>query len=295
MAFAYRGRFAPSPTGPLHLGSLFVALASWLQARSQNGEWLLRIEDLDRSRGHARFTDDILHTLDRFGLHWDGPVLYQSQRDAAYQSALERLKERDLLYACRCTRRELLESQPGVDGPVYPGTCRRSTVAASEKHSLRLKVNDARIQFCDRIQGEHHQMLAQDVGDFVLRRSDGLFAYQLAVVIDDADQGITEVLRGADLLNSTPRQIYLQALLGLDTPGYAHVPLLIDDAGQKLSKQRQSDPVAATSTDAALRCCLKLLGHVPPTDLGAGELLNWAIANWSFERIPQQQRLVAMA
>ena len=243
MASAYRGRFAPSPTGPLHLGSLLVALASWLQARSQNGEWILRIEDLDRSRGHARFSDDILHTLDRFGLHWDGPVLYQSQRDAAYQAALEQMDERNLLYACRCTRRELQESQAGVDGPVYPGTCLRAAPSLSEKHALRLKVNDARIQFCDRIQGECRQALAQDVGDFILRRSDGLFAYQLAVVVDDADQGITEILRGADLLNSTPRQIYLQALLGLDTPVYAHVPLLLAHCRQQAQQTNQSDPV----------------------------------------------------
>lgn len=295
MASAYRGRFAPSPTGPLHLGSLLVALASWLQARSQNGEWVLRIEDLDRSRGHARFSDDILQILDRFGLHWDGPVLYQSQRDAAYQAALAQLDDRDLLYPCRCTRRELQESQAGVDGPVYPGTCLRAAPAPSEKHSLRLKVNDARIQFCDRIQGECRQTLAQDVGDFILRRSDGLFAYQLAVVVDDADQGITEVLRGADLLNSTPRQIYLQALLSLDTPGYAHLPLLLDAAGNKLSKQMRSDPIAATSPEPALRRCLELLGHAPPADVGPDGLLTWATACWSLDKIPRLRALPAMA
>lgn len=294
MPAAYRGRFAPSPTGPLHLGSLTVALASWLQARSQRGEWYLRIEDLDRKRGRAGYADDLLRTLDRFGLYWDGPVLYQSQRDDAYHAALSRL-EQELLYPCSCTRRELLESQPGVDGPVYPGTCRQTPPLPATPQALRLKVNGVKIQFCDRIQGECRQELARDVGDFVLRRSDGFYAYQLAVVVDDADQGVTEVLRGADLLNSTPRQIYLQALLGLNTPGYAHVPLLVDAAGDKLSKQKQSDPVATTSPESALRRCLELLGHAPSPDIGASDLLDWATAQWSLTKIPRVCTLAAMA
>jgi glutamyl-Q tRNA(Asp) synthetase len=290
----YRGRFAPSPTGPLHLGSLLAALASWLQARSQGGAWLLRIEDLDRPRVRQTHADSILRSLEFFGLQWDGPVLYQSTRDEAYAAALETLRAQDLLYACTCTRRELAECRPGIDGPVYPGTCRNAPLLRPQKHAVRLKVDARPRAFTDRIQGECRQVLAQAVGDFILRRADGLYAYQLAVVVDDAEQGITEVVRGADLLNSTLRQLYLQQLLGCPSPAYAHVPVLVDAAGRKLSKQNHADPVAAQRPQSALLLCLQLLGQQPPPELAAGErdaLLGWASAHWRLDRVPRAQRL----
>lgn len=298
MRARYRGRFAPSPTGPLHLGSLLAALASWLQARSQTGEWLLRMEDLDRPRVSQAHADDILRTLEHHGLHWDGPVLYQGARDKAYADAAGSLAQRGLLYACTCTRRELADSQPGVDGPVYPGTCRNSPPLRPQKHALRLKVDNVEWRFVDRIQGEYHQVLAHEVGDFILRRSDGLYAYQLAVVVDDAEQDITEVLRGADLLSSTPRQIYLQQLLGYPTPSYAHVPLLTNASGDKLSKRNFADPVARQQPELTLLHCLRLLGQQPPADLansGTEALLDWAQRHWDLSRVPRQNRLPAPA
>ncbi|MGH8454961.1 MAG: tRNA glutamyl-Q(34) synthetase GluQRS [Nevskiales bacterium] len=291
---SYRGRFAPSPSGPLHLGSLLAALASWLQARSRAGEWLLRMEDLDRPRVSQAHADDILATLERHDLHWDGPVLYQSSRDDAYAAAADALARQGLLYACTCTRRELADSQPGIDGPVYPGTCRNSPPIRPQKHALRLRVDDREWHVADPIQGEYLQTLAGNVGDFILRRSDGLFAYQLAVVVDDAEQGITEVVRGADLLSSTPRQMYLQAILGYPTPGYAHVPMLTNATGDKLSKQSHADPIARQQPEVALMVCLRLLGQQPPADLGDSglqALLGWAQRHWNVERVPRIQRL----
>ncbi len=295
MTAQYRGRFAPSPTGPLHLGSLVAALGSWLDARSQHGQWLVRMEDLDRPRVSQEHADDILRTLERFGLDWDGPVLYQGQRDDSYQTALEQLLSRDMLFSCTCTRRELADSTPGIDGPVYPGTCRGSPALRPQKHALRVKVDTREWSFTDRVQGEHRQVLSRDVGDFILRRSDGLFAYQLAVVVDDAEQGITDVVRGADLLSSTPRQIYLQQLLGYPTPRYAHLPVLTSDAGDKLSKQNHADPITAFQPEMALATCLQLLGHDPPAGLpenGKTALLAWAVEHWQIARIPRVQRQV---
>jgi glutamyl-Q tRNA(Asp) synthetase len=294
----YRGRFAPSPTGPLHLGSLLAALASWLQARSQNGQWLLRMEDLDRPRARQAHADDILRTLERFGLDWDGPVLYQSTRDDAYAAAIARLAAQGLLYPCTCTRRELAECRPGIDGPVYPGTCRDAPPLHAQKHALRIRVDTREWHFTDRVQGECRQVLARQVGDFILRRADGLYAYQLAVVVDDAEQGITEVVRGADLLSSTPRQLYLQQLLGYPSPDYAHVPVLLDTAGRKLSKQNHADPVTAQRPQTALLLCLQLLGQQPPADLvacGRDVLLDWARAHWRLDRVPRTLRLSAPA
>ncbi len=277
---------------------MIAALASWLQARSQAGAWLLRVEDLDRSRVRQAHANDILRTLEQHGLHWDGPVLYQSTRDEVYAEAVSSLAQRRLLYACTCTRRELTDSLPGVDGPVYPGTCRNSPTLRLQKHALRLKVDEREWRFTDRIQGEVRQKLARDVGDFILRRSDGLYAYQLAVVVDDAEQGITEVMRGADLLSSTPRQMYLQQLLNFPTPDYAHVPLLTNAAGDKLSKQNFADPVAGQRPEATLMHCLHLLGQQPPPDLadaGTQALLDWAQRHWDLSRIPRQTRMTMPA
>lgn len=256
----------------------------------------MRMEDLDRPRVSQAHADDILRTLERHGLHWDGPVMYQSRRDEAYAAASEHLAQQGLLYACTCTRRELAESHPGVDGPVYPGTCRSNPPLRPQKHAQRLKVDDREWHFTDRIQGEYRQAIAHEVGDFILRRSDGLFAYQLAVVVDDAEQCITEVVRGADLLSSTPRQKYLQTLLGYPTPGYAHVPMLTNRAGDKLSKQNHADPVAGQKPVSTLLTCLGLLGQQPPADLADADLpalLDWAQRHWAIGRVPRIQRLPA--
>ena len=253
----YTGRFAPSPTGPLHLGSLIAAAASWLDARAAGGRWLVRIEDLDRPRCVPGAADAILRALDRLGLRWDGEVLYQSRRREHYRAALARLAPHT--YWCGCTRREIADSSLGLaaDGAhIYPGTCRAGT---THQRALRIRTTREPIAFVDRLQGRCEQVLERDTGDFVLYRADGRFAYQLAVVIDDAAQGVSDVVRGADLLDSTPRQIYLQRLLGLPTPRYLHVPVALDAAGAKLSKHSAAAPIEADPR--ALRRALAFLGQ----------------------------------
>lgn len=237
----YIGRFAPSPSGPLHRGSLVAALASYLDARAHGGQWLVRIEDVDEARTVPGAAEDILHCLHAFGMQWDGEVVWQSRRKHLYQDALERLGSK--VYPCGCTRREIADSRIGVasDGAaVYPGTCRNGLAPGKTPRAYRLRVPDAPndcISFEDRWMGKVTQHLATEVGDFVLKRADGFWAYQLAVVVDDADHGVTDVVRGADLLDSTPRQIYLQRLLGAPTPRYLHVPVVTNEVGEKLSKQ----------------------------------------------------------
>ncbi|HVL77441.1 MAG TPA: tRNA glutamyl-Q(34) synthetase GluQRS [Noviherbaspirillum sp.] len=237
----YVGRFAPSPTGPLHLGSLVAALASYLDARLHRGRWLVRIEDVDEARTVPGAAEAILACLQRFGMHWDGEVLWQSARTSRYEAAFERLGEH--AYPCGCTRREIADSRIAVasDGAaVYPGTCRGGLAPGKSARAFRLRVPDGEastITFEDRWMGRVTQRLDREVGDFVLRRADGFWAYQLAVVVDDAEQGVTHVVRGADLLDSTPRQIYLQRLLGYPTPAYLHVPVVVNAEGEKLSKQ----------------------------------------------------------
>jgi glutamyl-Q tRNA(Asp) synthetase len=227
----YRGRFAPSPTGPLHFGSLVAALGSYLDAKAHGGEWLVRIEDIDTPRTVPGAADDILRTLERFGLEWDGPVLYQSSRLEAYQAALERLS----VFPCGCSRKDV--------GDRYPGTCRNGIQGRVDMPSWRFRVPDQIVSFEDRRMGPQHQNVHDYVGDFVLKRADGLFAYQLAVVVDDAYQGITDVVRGEDLLDSTARQILLQRALGLPQPRYMHLPVVLNEAGQKLSKQTGATPL----------------------------------------------------
>lgn len=256
------GRFAPSPTGPLHFGSLIAAVASWLDARAAGGRWLVRIEDIDTPRTVTGAADTILRQLDAHGLHADGPVVYQSSRLDAYRAALQRLAERDLIFRCDCSR-----SQLRFRGGIYPGTCRHRRGAADGPHALRVEVDATTIAFDDLIQGLQSQRLDRDVGDFVVRRRDGLFAYQLAVVVDDADQGVTRICRGADLLDSTARQIWLQRQLGLPTPAYAHVPVAIDEYGQKLSKQNLAPELFSAQAARNLRCVLDFLGQPePPVD-----------------------------
>jgi glutamyl-Q tRNA(Asp) synthetase len=286
------GRFAPSPTGPLHLGSLVAALASWLDVRAAGGRWLVRMEDLDRPRCSQEAADTVLRQLEAYGLAWDGAVLYQSQRDDAYAAALDALRSQGAVFACTCARSQLAQAPRNAEGEiVYPGTCRLRAVPRAEKYAWRARVEQASARFVDRIHGELQQNLAAEVGDFVVRRADGLFAYQLAVVVDDAFQGASHVVRGADLLWNTPRQIYLQRLLGLPTPAYAHVPLVTNAAGQKLSKQTLAPALPETGRRAVLAQALAALGHPPPPELvGAGpaELLTWASAHWRIENVPRQ-------
>lgn len=286
----YRGRFAPSPTGPLHLGSLCTALASFLQAKSQKGEWHLRIDDVDPFRTVAGSSDRILRTLEAFGLHWDGPVLYQSERLEAYRAALDRLDSRRLLYVCACSRKDLATlSEGNTEMPIYPGLCRNKNLKPSASpYALRVKTENSSVTFEDRLQGMVTQHLAKDVGDFIVYRRDRVYAYHLATVLDDDEQGITEVVRGVDLLDSTPRQIYLQRLLGLSTPTYAHVPVLVDRAGFKLSKQTHADPVDGQHPSSILLDLLTLLKQNPPRDLQSAEtaeIMNWAVEHWDISRL----------
>jgi glutamyl-Q tRNA(Asp) synthetase len=286
----YVGRFAPSPTGPLHFGSLVAALASWLDARAAGGAWLVRIEDLDAPRAQARSADAILRQLEACALHWDGEVLYQSRRAARYRAALEQLGRTGLTYWCGCSRREIADSALAIDGSrIYPGTCRGGVPPGKAPRALRLRTTSEPIQFVDRLQGERTQSLEREVGDFVLARADGSVAYQLAVVVDDAAQGITDVVRGADLLDSTPRQILLQRLLGVPTPRYLHVPVAANRAGEKLSKQTRAPQVSPRDLSPALA----FLGMAAPADLAPAELLAWAQRAWSESRLPRA-RVIAL-
>lgn len=284
---SYCGRFAPSPTGLLHAGSLATAVGSYLEARSRGGRWLVRIEDLDTRREVPGAAARILTTLERFGFEWDGEVVYQSRRHALYREALERLQRVGAVYPCSCSRREILAgARAGIEGPVYPGWCRNGCRAARSAHAWRLRVNDEVIGFDDRLQGAHAQQLQRDIGDFVLLRADGFWAYQLAVVVDDADQGITDVVRGADLLVSTPRQIWLQRCLGLPTPGYCHLPLLVNAAGEKLSKQTLAPSISPDRALEQLRITLIRLGQPAPQLASLAELWRWALSSWQLSRVP---------
>ena len=289
----YRGRFAPSPTGPLHFGSLVAAVGSYLDARTRGGEWLVRMEDVDTPRNVPGAADDILRTLEAFGFAWDGPVLYQQARSEAYAAALEQLRRNDLVYGCACSRKEIADSavHAAIDGGlVYPGTCRAGLPAGREARALRLRVDDRPTVFEDRLQGRVSQMLEREVGDFVLRRADGLFAYQLAVTVDDDFQSISDVVRGADLLASTPRQIWLQHCLGLATPVYAHLPVVVNAAGEKLSKQTLAKALDSGRAAGALVQALHFLGQPVPSELAhgnVGEVWRWAFEHWAFARIPK--------
>ena len=285
----YRGRFAPSPTGALHFGSLVAAVGSYLDAKHHHGTWLVRMEDLDTPRCVPDAADDILHTLAAFGLHSDEPVIYQSRRTAAYETALRRLKDNGTAYPCCCTRKEISDSALlGIEGAVYPGTCRHGIPAGREKRAWRVRTNNTPLEFSDALQGNQSQRLERDIGDFVVKRADGLFAYQLAVVVDDARQDITHVVRGADLLASTPRQIHLQGLLGLPTPHYVHLPVAVNEAGEKLSKQTLAAPVDATQPAKTLLRVLEFMKQEPPLELAGGDvqaMLDWAVKNWRPERL----------
>jgi glutamyl-Q tRNA(Asp) synthetase len=282
------GRFAPSPTGPLHFGSLVAAVGSFCIARHSGGLWRVRIEDLDLPRVLPGAAEEILRTLERLGFAWDGEVLYQSRRSARYEDALAILRHKGLIFPCGCSRKEILASapHPGEDGPVYPGTCRHGIAPGRAARSFRLRVPADRVSFCDAVFGSVEQCLATSVGDFVLRRADGLFAYQLAVVVDDADSGVTQVVRGEDLLGSTPRQIYLHACLDFPVPHYIHLPLALDAAGGKISK-RQGVLGSLGSSDVWHALCF--LGQEVPAELKkapSAEILSWGCAHFEISRVP---------
>lgn len=287
----YRGRFAPSPTGPLHFGSLIAAVGSFLDARSCGGEWLVRMEDLDPPREVSGAADDILRTLEAFGLYWDREVMYQSRRHGAYQQTLQRLEHAQLVYPCGCSRKDIRENTArSGSGDVYPGTCRDGLPQGREARSLRLRVPDLNVRFGDRLQGDIEEWLPEKSGDFIIRRADGLFAYQLAVVVDDAEQGITDVVRGADLLDSTCRQIFLQQSLGVARPRYLHLPVAVNEHGEKLSKQTKAPAVSPRQAVAALTAALRFLGQSVPDGLESSQqadFWSWAVPNWQSGRIPK--------
>lgn len=289
--FEIVGRYAPSPTGPLHFGSLIAALASFCHARAQGGRWLLRIDDLDRPRVVSGADRHIMATLAAFGLHHDGSVLYQSQRGAAYEDALTCLRQTSAAFDCGCTRREAQSGPPGIEGPIYPGTCRDGLAAGRSARSIRLPVTAQPIEIVDRFQGLYAQVLATDIGDFVIRRADGIVAYQLATVLDDARQGVTEVIRGADLLSSTPRQIWIHRCLGLSVPSYGHIPVIVDSDGEKLAKSTGALALEPTRRQAQLLECLRLLGQDPPRSLGSRSVdgvIRWAVDNWDANQVPRR-------
>jgi len=276
------GRFAPSPTGELHFGSLLAAVASYLQAKSCGGRWLVRIEDVDPPREIAGSATRILEDLGRFGLRSDQPVLYQSSRRPAYEQALRDLLDRQLAFRCGCSRSDLPPSG------VYPGTCRNGPPSGKQPRAVRLRVPPGPVEFEDQIQGTMRENLEETVGDFVIWRADDLPAYQLAVVVDDAFQQVTQVVRGADLLDSTARQIHLQRCLGLPTPTYAHHPVCNGPDGKKLSKRDGSDPIVQSSPARALESALRFLGQPCPAGLGLEDLWRWAGSHWDLSRVPRQ-------
>jgi len=291
-AVAYRGRFAPSPSGPLHFGSLVAAVASYADARHSQGEWLVRIEDIDETRTQRGAERAILDSLQLFGMQWDAPPVRQSQRKPLYKAALHRLIERRSAFRCTCSRKTIgALARMGQEGPIYPGTCLANPPPDNVRAAWRLHVEQGTTGFTDKILGPIRQDLCHQVGDFVIRRIDGFFAYQLAVVVDDHEQQITDVVRGADLLWSTPRQVWLQQQLGYATPAYAHIPLVYDDAGKKLSKRTMADAINNADPTAALLAAWRHLGQQPPTSAlsDASAFWDWAIPRWRIEQVPRDR------
>lgn len=284
----YRGRYAPSPSGPLHFGSLVAAVGSYLEARTRGGQWLVRIEDLDPPRERPGAADDILATLDRCGLRWDGPVLRQSTRTDAYEAALATLASAGPLRPCLCSRSQLAalpENARREAGEEFfhPASCLSPATAEAATPAWRFRVPDAEVEFVDRVQGPSSTNVARTTGDFVLKRRDGLFAYQLAVVVDDGFQGVTDVVRGCDLLSSTPRQLLLQRALGLPGLTYMHLPIAVSNTGIKLSKSEDAPALSRSSPAALVVAALEFLRQEPPAELALAppdEVWQWAIAHW---------------
>ena len=280
----YVGRFAPTPSGPLHFGSLLTAVASFLDARAHAGTWRLRIDDLDTPRRVPGATDGILRTLAEHALHWDGPVAFQSDHVADYRAALARLSAQDLCFRCTCSRKDLRGHR------IYPGTCRTRNVPPGQEAAVRIRVPETHYAFEDRLQGRYTECLAQATGDFVVARRDGLTAYQLAVVVDDATMGVTDVVRGADLLDNTPRQLFLAQRLGIETPRYLHLPVIADRSGAKLSKRTAASTIGAGAPERTLQWTLQLLGLEPPAHAAPDALLAWAVPRWDATRLPPGTR-----
>ena len=277
----YIGRFAPSPSGPLHFGSLVAALASYLDARANHGKWLVRMEDIDPPREQPGAADLILKALDAYGLHWDGSVLYQSSRSEAYDQAIADLQSKGLVYCCTCTRKDL----HGSNG-VYPGNC-RGQKQSDKPHSLRVQCPDSNISFDDLIQNKTSSSL-KELGDFIIKRKDGLYAYQLAVCADDAYQGITHVIRGSDLLYATPWQLSLQSMMGVESPAYGHFPVITHDDGGKLSKQNHAPAISLDDPVPALVTALKALGQNPDqqlADCSVNDIIEWGVQHWRRDAI----------
>lgn len=289
----YVGRFAPSPTGPLHFGSLLAAAASYLQARACDGRWLVRVEDIDPPREESGATDAILAALERYGFEWDGPTIYQSGSAVAHEAALQRLLDAGQAYPCGCSRRDLADVPQGPLGTVYPGTCRDG--CTSSETAIRVRTTDAPIAFTDGLQGPQQQRLESESGDFVIWRRDGLVAYHLAVVADDFEQGVTEIVRGTDLLDSTPRQVWLQDLLSYPRPGYLHIPVAAHPDGQKLSKLTGAAPVSRENPRRTLVLALEALGQQPPGELGDASIADiwaWAIGHWQLEALVGRTQII---
>lgn len=279
----YVGRFAPSPTGPLHSGSLVAALASFLDARSTQGKWLVRIEDIDPPREQPGASTEILRALEAHRLHWDNTIVYQSQRTATYQEITTALLEKKLAYYCTCSRQQL------KGNTIYPGTCRHRSQKSGALTAIRVRSQNIDITFTDRFQGLQSQNMARKTGDFIIYRKDDLPGYQLATAIDDTEQGVTHVVRGYDLLDSTPRQMYLHYLLNMPSPLYAHIPVLAKKDGQKLSKQNLATPLDLNQCSANLFQALQLLQQAPPPSLqrqSSQEIIDWATRNWTPKNIP---------
>ena len=291
----YRGRFAPSPTGALHFGSLIAAVGSYLEAKSHNGEWLVRIENLDKPREIPAASHEIFRALEILGMEWDHEVIYQDQRIDSYENILTILNKRGLTYSCTCTRKEIADSSiTGISGQIYAGTCRNNVQNKDRPGAVRIKTDNNIIEFEDSLHGLISQRLESETGDFILRRSDGIYAYQLAVVADDATQGITNVVRGADLLDSTPRQIYLQKLLGYSTPTYMHLPVAVNNQGEKLSKQTKAALLDISNPVKQLVEAVNFLGQESPIELlgnSVSSFWKWAIENWHPEKIHKKRTI----
>ena len=294
----YRGRFAPSPSGPLHFGSLIAAVASYLEAITNQGEWLLRIEDIDPPREITGAADLIIEALDCHGFEWTGPVLYQSLQIEAYEALSDSLLEQGIAYRCQCSREDIRALNPHMSatGPVYPGTCRPLNLQRDDSTAMaiRLKMTDMNIRFMDLLQGETDCQLSRDIGDIVLRRKDGLIGYSLAVVADDERQGITDIVRGCDLLPLTPAHIFLQQQLNFNVPSYMHIPLAMHPDGQKLSKQSGADAINIKTPSENLIRSLQFLGQNPPNEIinaPVADIWQWARNHWHPDNLATKHQL----
>ncbi len=286
-ATGYIGRFAPTPSGPLHYGSIIAALGSYLQAKTNNGKWLVRIDDIDLDRAVTGADKIILQQLESLGLFWDGEVVYQSHRLDLYKASLEILESLNCIYPCTCSRKNLSEKS-------YACHCRNGLKPDKIARSIKIRTNNNEVSINDQLQGYYAQRLETDVGDFIIKRADGYYAYHLATVVDDAEQKITDIVRGVDLLDSTPRQVFLQNKLNLNTPSYLHLPIAIDNKGKKISKSLAPELINQYIPNEILFSALQFLNQSPPADLISSDvktILDWAIKNWDIKILPRQKEM----